>query len=182
MLAEKHAEVDEMLDVTKPPGKDQFEADIKLIDASMKLATFGASRSDARRGYEWKISFGVWALLAATVLHGFTALPFAAGVLLLLMYGSWLQSIWLRNASDAELMWHFVNEVQRLISVYSVTMVSPKPQLRSGRGEEPAGWRRWIGFLSDFAFRFQFFVTLGLTVIVYAAAADRVTLIEIILK
>lgn len=171
-----------MLDVTKPPGKDQFEADIKLIDASMKLATFGASRWDARRGYEWKISFGVWAILAATVLHGFTALPFAGGVLLLLMYGSWLQSVWERHASDAEFTWHFVNEAQRLISVYGVETVPPKPQLRSGRGEKLAGWRRRIGFLSDWAFRFQFFVTFGLTVIVYAAAADRVTLFQMILK
>jgi hypothetical protein len=93
MSAEKHGEADKMRDATMPPGKDQFEEDIKLIDASMKLATFGASRWDARRIYEWRISFGVWALLAAAILHGFTALPFAGGILLLLMYGSWLSVV-----------------------------------------------------------------------------------------
>lgn len=157
-----------------------FEKDIKLIEASMSLAAFGANRADGRRAFEWKMSFAVWALIAAAIIHGFVAFPLVA-IVFLFLYGRWLQNVWMRHATDAELMWNFANEAQRLIAKHGVVAVPKKPHLRIGRGRESDGWRGFIGFIFDWSLGFQFFITAGLLALVYATA-DRVTWFEMVLK
>ncbi len=161
------------------PNSD-FEEDMKLIEASMSLATFGAQRADARRAYEWKMSFGVWALIAAALIQGFVAFPLIA-LIFPLLYGRWLQNIWFRHATDGELMWNFANEAQRIIAKHKVVRIPARPQLRIGRGVHPITWRKYMGFLFDWSLGFQFFITAGLFALVYMTA-DSVTWFQVILR
>jgi hypothetical protein len=161
--------------------EDEFDRDVKLFEASMAMAKFGATRFDARRVYEWRMSFGVWALLAAAAYRGFTVFPVAAVVVALVGHGWWLQNLWLRNSSDQELIWNFANEAQGLLGKHGIKIVSPKSDLRSGRGQVPTGWRARCGFLTDWSMVFQFFVTAGLLAFI-CATADNVISFHVVMR
>lgn len=146
----------------------------------MTLASFGTSRHDVRRGIEWKLSFGLWALMAAATLRGFEALP-AITVLVPIAHAWWLRNIWKRHSADNELAWNFVNEAQRLIGTYGIKTIGPKPELRIGRGRAQKGSWAWYGFLGDWGLMFQLLVTIVLAAAAYATAS-RITLFELILR
>jgi hypothetical protein len=120
------------------PGDERFDKDMRLADACLALAKFGTSRHDARREIEWKLSFGIWALLAAALLRGFVALP-ALAALIPIGHAFWLRNLWLRHAADNELVWNFVNEAQRLLGTYDVAIMPPKTR-SPGRSGQAVGW------------------------------------------
>ncbi len=62
-------------------SKDRF-------DACLKLAEFGAGRWDARRQFDWRLTFALWALLVASIsLVRVEELTFLGGVFLVVLYG-----------------------------------------------------------------------------------------------
>ena len=161
-------------------SSEQFERDMKLVDACMTLASFGTSRHDARRGIEWKLSFGLWALMAGATVRGFAALPILMAVVPVI-YAWWIRNIWLRHSADVELTWNFVNEAQRLLGIHDIRTIPPKPELRIGRGRPLTGRHSWFGFLGDWALGFQVLVTVMLTIGAFATA-DRVTVYQLMLR
>lgn len=167
--------------VKKRPPPPPPKSDDSVFDACFRLAEFGAGRLDARRNYEWKITFAVWTLLAAGTYRGFEKIPVLAGVVVGLGHASWLRSVWFRHASDTEFMWHFINEAQRIISEHGVRIIPPKKELRIGRGEPTDG--RLFGFLANWSIIFQLGVTFALLLVLYLAGTEQVTwLFDIALK
>jgi hypothetical protein len=84
-----------------------FSTDAKIeFDALMKLSDFRFQRWQDRRKYEWQISLGVWALLAASILYRSTTVPrpsfshcFVVAVLsaIFLVHVIWVRTNWRRN-------------------------------------------------------------------------------------
>lgn len=136
--------------MSKSFDKDKF-------DANMALAQFGASRWDQRRNIEWRVTFGIWALLAASAAIKEIKPPLWAGPLLFFVYVFfWLRGLWLANEADRILMRLYLNRAQSLL-----------------RSEPPIGLRTpkdtsWCSFLGDWAMWFQAISTGVLIFMVYA--------------
>lgn len=142
--------------------KEQF-------DACMKLADFGAGRWDARRQYEWRLSLGVWALLAAAIgTLRVEALPVWIGILAFLLYIWWGYNLWIRNKWERDFMWNFAHESQRLLEVHKIKVVPPKESLAAQR------------FIADWSAQFQCGTTLLLIIVGYLACAKRISYFEFI--
>jgi hypothetical protein len=142
--------------------KEQF-------DACMKLAEFGAARWDARRRYEWSLSVGVWALLAAAIgTLRFEVLPIWIGVVAVSLYGWWSFNLWRRNKWERQFMWNFLFEAQRICSKHEIKTVKSDESL----------WARF--FVLDWAVQFQFGATLLLTVVVYLVCAKKISFLELV--
>ena len=139
------------------------------FDACMKLADFGAARWDARRQYEWRLSLGVWALLAAAIgTLRVETLPVWVGILALSLYFWWLLNLWQRNKWERRLMWNFVFEAQRICLKYDIKGVER---------EEPLGAQ---SFIRDWSAQFQFGATFLLIVLVYLVCAKQITWFKLV--
>lgn len=170
--------VDHVLDDAPPsPKRDRgagHEEDMGIFNACIRMAEIGFGRWDARRSYEWKITIGLWTLLAAAIYRGFEILPLLVGLLVVVGHGWWLRNIWVRHASDANLAWHFFNQGQRFLAKYGVESLPERTDIRIGRGRDrPGGSIR--AFLSDWAMGFQFAVTVGLIAVLYLAGTNEIS-------
>lgn len=129
------------------------------VEGLLRLAELASSRHDQRRQYEWKVSLGLWALLAIGSLRS-EALPrihasIGAGVVFLYAL-LWLRGVWVANANDKSLAQFY--------------WTAAEGRLRGdtkGLGERPArlspsSWDFWIGFLKNWAMQFHFVVTMVL--------------------
>lgn len=151
-------------------GSGSLDDDIKLIDASMRLADFAAAQRVQRQSFEWRMAFGIWALLSAASLKGFAELSIFA-VLIPILHANWLQNVWVRHMSDASLTWNYFNEAQRLAAKHGLnTLENP---IKGASYSEKA--KRKIlgipaGFLMDWAMRLELVITIGLTVTMFAVA------------
>jgi hypothetical protein len=172
-------EIPEMERMTNSEGSAASGSiDTELISTCLELARFTAGRSDVRASYEWRLNFSLWAVLLTIMLRGLVDAPIIAGVVLMVLYAWRGQNIWVRDSSDGAITWNYFNEAQRLIARQGIKSLPPLQNLQTGQGREPSGWRRWLGFLSDWSQLFQFAVTAFLLGTVYGTA-DHVTWLHI---
>lgn len=141
------------------------ELDMKLAETALKVATFVSTRRDARQAVEWKMSFGVWTLLVAGLVKGFAVINWGL-VLIPLLYGYWMQSIWVRHENDSHIMWTHTQDAQIILEKHGLknpmhAWVAPAVNLK-----------RKLGFLSGWASLMQFLITLALTLLLFTTAAE----------
>jgi hypothetical protein len=123
-----------------------------------------------RREFEWKVTLGFWAILAAAIAfvqhdqqgivakaipHWFVAVGVVGFAFL------WLRPIWVANDNDKSMAHHFLFEAERI-------MGDP------GHGPRPhpskisvASLKWWAGFLTDWSAWFQLATTSFLAIILY---------------
>lgn len=93
------------------------------FDACMQQANYGAGRHDGRRDYEWKVTLGLWALIAGAAIYQdrwSQRLPlwalFVICALILGAYGYlWLYPLWKENAIDQAVANHFRVQAARIL-------------------------------------------------------------------
>lgn len=159
------------------------DADKARFDACTKLAEIAAGRLDARRQYEWRFTFAFWVTLVFAIAYiRADRLPVWPGVLCMAVYGFWLRGVFVRTASDAELLWHFYNNAQKILEQSGIPAVTTGERLRIGivreRPSRLERLREWLPFLFQWAMFTQFALTALLLLVFYTVAAEDVTLRE----
>jgi len=91
--------------------------DKSSFDACMKQASFFASRFDQRRQFEWKISFGVWTLLALATasLAGKNNVPIWFIPIPCLLHGRWLIEVCDKNDFEKTMFKRYRDQADRVL-------------------------------------------------------------------
>ncbi len=130
--------------------KEQF-------DACMKQADFLTQKVYNRQGYQWKVTLGLWALIAAFVNFAWgksTTIPSWLFAVVWLGYGFlWLRGIWTHNHDDQIRGWHYRDRAADIL-VTGATEVAEEPVLTT-----PKNLRWWFGFLTNWSHVFEFLTT-----------------------
>ncbi len=142
--------------------------DKERFDACFKLAQFSAGRWDARRAYEWRLSLGLWALLAVAI-HSFrvdyipAVLPWLIGA----GYVFWINNIWWSNFLDRMLMRTYREYCTTLLNEDGVIYTDKhKPKIAKWFSDHPK-FNRYFGVFADWSSLFQMVVTFVLTYLAY---------------
>lgn len=129
-------------------GKDRF-------DALMQLANFRRERQANRRQHEWKVTVGLWALLAAGI-HSppdINALLLAVGLLFLVWAHAvlWVHWHWIHSKRDGDLAFFFAEHAEKLFDLPD----SPPPKKRPSPELDyhfdwkdplrPVCWKQFLG-------------------------------------
>jgi hypothetical protein len=98
---------------------NENETTAKLIEACMKQADFAAGRFDVRRGYQWKVTLGLWTalLLANGKLwgSGFRPPVWIGGVILVCYAMLWVRGVYVGNKNDRTSAYHFRDEAEKFL-------------------------------------------------------------------
>jgi len=135
----------------------------------MQLANFWFTRYAARHQYEWKVTLGVWALLAAAapflldkkIAH---LEYFALGVVL--GHALWLRGIWAANERNLRDAFHWANQAADLLIIPSHKLT------RAERNVEL--WEKLVGFVFNWSMLFQLTTTVGLTFLDLSLAGTQI--------
>jgi hypothetical protein len=147
--------------------KDRF-------DSCMKLAEFGAARWDARRRYEWSLSLGLWALLAAAIYQfRIEMIPGWVFIIGPIIYLLWMNNIWWSNYIDRNLMRAFRDHARAILSVDHIKFEYPYRRPVAEWVTHRVTLNRWVGFLLDWAAFFQIAVTSTLAILVFKLCQQR---------
>jgi hypothetical protein len=143
--------------------------DKERFDASLALVQFSAARWDQRRSYEWKISLGLWAILAAVVhYYRVNVLSHWYGIFILSVYFNWTWNIWWANFLDRQLMRSYRIQCSEMLAAEHVKFGGGyNRRVWNWFGDRPI-LNRWLGFTVDYSFHFHMVVTLFLLVLVYS--------------
>jgi hypothetical protein len=145
--------------------------DKERFDACMEIAKYGSNNFHGRRNFEWKVTLGYWALLAAAVafvkqnptwIEQRPYLLWFAPISVLGFIVFWLRGIWVANANDKALGNHFLFEAEKIIH-------NPD-HMPETHPAKITGCRLFIGFLKDWSAWFQIITTGFLALILYLAA------------
>jgi len=141
--------------MTQPTPKDRY-------DACMTQANYSIQRYTSRRDLDWKIDFGIWALLlalgnlalnsrpaavGASGAWAVAALYLAAPAILLVLYTCFhIRIVWLHNEYDQERANHFLRQAQDILAnplhVFERYNKTPQDFIESST-------KRIFGFLKD---------------------------------
>jgi hypothetical protein len=98
--------------------------DKNTFDALMKLSDFRFQRWLDRRKYEWRMSFAIWALLAASIHYKnelfHDPLPLViclALVLVVILHTCWVISNWISNERDIDGAFYYSDHARQLVKV-----------------------------------------------------------------
>jgi len=101
---------------------DDFDKD--KFDAFMTLADYRMKRSFNRHQYEWRISFAVWALLAAATLYLHPRPPDALFILVLVaivfLHCYFIVEVRKRNRLDTETAFYYVELAERTLALPNI--------------------------------------------------------------
>lgn len=119
-------------------------------------------RHSNRQAYEWKVSLSLWAaiLVSATVLNGVKLALWVPFIIPLLYAMFWLRGLWISNEYD-KLRYKYYRRQAALL------LANPD-HLIDEFSNEMARWKRYLGFLTDWAMQFHFLATLSLSLLVWA--------------
>lgn len=133
--------------------KDRF-------DSCMKQADFFCQRVYNRQQYQWKVTLGLWALIAAGVSVSWEksiALSPLVVAAVPLMYGFlWLRPVAFHNLNDQISAAHFRNQAEIILTKRASTTM-PKPPKMTCKD-----WEWWLGFFCNWAHFFEFTTTASL--------------------
>jgi len=137
-------------------SRDRVEAYLRLAELSEKLF-------DGRRQYEWKVTLGFWALLAAAInLHPKTPLPPLLYVAVSLAFGFvWLRGVFVAHENDKRMMYFYRDAAQALLRDPTSEVGKPKDRISLLTCE----W--WLGFLFSWGTFFEFATSVLLVWIAY---------------
>jgi len=96
--------------------KAHFEKD--RFDATMKLVEFRLARISSRRQHEWKVTVGLWAILAAWIFKSKADHPFIFWLVLIcivLVHIWWIRMHWVRSTQDAKIAFTYQDDAAKLI-------------------------------------------------------------------
>jgi hypothetical protein len=134
------------------------------FDALIELANFRRARWASRNQLEWRISFSLWALLAASIYYiKDEQFPVWFAVLIWSGHGFILYKILMRNQEDNWLAMHYTLEAEKLVTDNPKTRLYGSPVLE--------GQKAWDAFWGDYSVMSQLFATAVLLSAPYILAA-----------
>jgi hypothetical protein len=84
----------------------------RRFDDLMKLLDFRMKRIVSRRDHEWKVTIGLWALLAAGILelriYDLCSLAFGL-VAIFVMHVFWIRSHWIHSKEDSNISFYYAD-------------------------------------------------------------------------
>ena len=137
-------------------SRDRVEAYLQLTELSRRLF-------DGRRQYEWKVTLGFWALLAAAIkLHPKPPLPGLLYLAVPLLFGFvWIRGVYVANENDKKMMDFYRDAAQALLSDPSYAVGKPEDKIPL----MTCKW--WLGFLFSWGTFFEFATSVLLAGIAY---------------
>ena len=139
------------------------DSDKNKFDAFMTLAQYWASRHDARREFEWKVTFGWWGLLVLAIhyvpshslqkasrFEYFGISGLAVFVLLYSFVRFWLYPLWKANKEDKDKSFDAARSAEGVLA--------------------PIQSRRSTTFMQDWSMMFQIFTTVVLLLVLCLSA------------
>lgn len=135
--------------------KDQF-------DGFMRIAELRTHRATNRQTYEWRVTFGLWAIITASTLYlKDRPIPLWFGVCISVIYAFfWLRPIYVAHKRDN---WTAEYYLEVAISVLNPGRAPPSPPDR-----KDVTWLQWsFGFLGEWGCIFQFLGTAALIYFFY---------------
>src|SRR5262249_34613905 len=108
-------------------GRERF-------DGFIRLAEFRLKRWESRRAYEWKISLGLWGLLAATAYYvpfrpNMTAVAFLLITIFLIYTLMWAGPILVRNDEDMATAFYYMQKAEKELDPTTEVRSKPEQQL-----------------------------------------------------
>lgn len=141
------------------------------FNACLQLAHFHASRFDARRGFEWKMTLGYWTaiLLAINKVWGSdVSIPSIAIVASGFSYlAVWLRGIFKNHSIDRDHMLHYLRAAQEICLDSQYQVQRPPDVIR------PNSWKWWLGFLCNYGGIFQTITTVLLLYVLWVSPKAR---------
>lgn len=141
-------------DLAEDPSQQTLSAKEKF-DACMKLAEYFLEMWESRRGFEWKIAFGLWTLLgAATVTlrgKGGLSLYMVVTIVLVFEFG-WLWNLWSRSDTEKRAGKHYRDQAEQMMKNRAQSIVPFAYE------ERPFRHKIWE-FAKDWSMQFQLIVT-----------------------
>jgi|SRR5208337_4639020 len=136
-----------------------------IFDSYMKLSNFFSSRHDRRREYEWKISFGFWALIAGAILKKpklpvLREHPWAAVVSIILgvvFALTWIRGLYIANEKDKYASFFYSDKAKELFpdpSQYSENIID-----KWVKSWKSPGCKFWLAFIFKWSSLFHVIVT-----------------------
>jgi hypothetical protein len=124
----------------------------------MKQAEFFAQKVYNRQGYQWKVTLGLWAFIAAFVQFSYgkgILIPFWIGAGVWLGYGFiWLRGVAVRNRDDQTKEEYFRQSAEKILTSADSYTISSSPSAIT-----PRQWRWWLGYIGNWAHLFEFGTT-----------------------
>jgi hypothetical protein len=133
------------------------------FDCFAKQAELAFNSFNARRGNQWKITLGLWALiLLATKFvlaeyHGTLHVGLGLAALVMIVHAGFLGGVWIKNNYDEETYYYFRNRGSEIA-------VGDKPKNTAPLPTKKAHYHAWL-FITDGSSLFQFITTVILSVI-----------------
>ena len=140
-------------------------SDPQRFEACMKQAEMFAKRVYNRQSYQWKVTLGLWALIAAAVnfLWGKKVVaPWWVCLAVLLGYAFfWVRAVAVKNHDDQALEWHFIRESWAVLlsTMHEITQPPQKTPFWS--------WESLFGFARNWAHWFECMTTAALLAVAY---------------
>lgn len=138
------------------------------FDAYMEQAKYAASRHDARREIEWKVSLAFWATIVGAVgVLRETGSPdgiidWWVALILVLGYAFfWLRGVHVANENDKSMADHFRSNAEQIL-LNPKYMYSKSPNKIAFK---QCKW--WVGFLGKWAMIFHLLTTIFLVYMAY---------------
>jgi hypothetical protein len=135
-----------------------------VVNSCIELAEFSARRVDARRTYEWKVTFGVWTLIAVSAAFSYgKSFPVHWSVIpiLTILQCIWVRGVFTGNQNDRMMAYHFRSQAELCLRDKN-RQVDSTPRLISY-----PHWKWWFGFVTNWGTLFQVLATLVLTIAAY---------------
>lgn len=137
--------------------EEDFDKD--RFDALMELADFRFKRVTNRRQFEWKVTVGIWAVLAAGIVSSKAqSQPLTQHQLIFpliaLVFGHaflWVGSHWVRSTADLKFAFYYAERAETRLLPNSGINVRDRPK----RPEELPCCERLFGFLRGTGVWFQ---------------------------
>lgn len=127
------------------------------FDGLMRLAELRTHRATNRQIYEWRVTFGLWAMIAAATLYlKEKQIPLWLGVAILFIYAFfWLRPIYVAHKRD--------NKTAEFYIERAILVLSPDHKIASRDVFKDVNWLEWsLGFLIEWGCNFQLLTTAAL--------------------
>jgi hypothetical protein len=136
-------------------AKDRF-------DGFMRLAEHRNLRAATRQSYEWRVTLGLWAVIAAATIYlKAYSVPLWVGIVVILVHAFfWLRPVYVAHWSDNEAAAFYVEKAQSILNP------GHKNWVPAEKGDLTP-WQRWLGFLGEWGCLFQLITTIGLLYFFY---------------
>lgn len=152
--------------------------EMKDVSNHLRIAEFAQKNFHGRRDYEWKVTLGLWALLATAIVlaserkltldHPWSS-PMMPVAVVAIFAVLWVRPVWVANENDKRLSHRFL--------FMSARALDPafRPSLPDGKPIRPRHWSWWFGFVFDWAAIFQIATTAALAVTLASVLETRTT-------